>query len=319
MVPYETLEILLAPFQRCHKAEPGPDVRLGIQNLQRTLRDHPDWMGAVAAQVSNLPPHGAGWVAVSLGVLVENGHPADPSGPCLLEFFEHLLARFPEISDDDEDYPPLDEAQQIWLDAIPNLARALVSHLARLPDRREDWATTESRMTRLEQLEGYSYAFSWVREAIQRHSAQLTVLHVESRQGYRVHYHNVANCFHLFSLLQCRLGTLLPGGQAPDEAVMTAALGGDGQVSDHGWWHYGWPQHTTPEPLVPIWGEGLTRHLPQVNGEALILLWPMTIQRSWDSGFFGPHLDALPANLTVERALSVDEVVETLRQLGVGG
>lgn len=317
MVPDETLEMLLAPFRRCHKADPGPDVRQGIQNLQRTLRDHPDWMGVVAERAADLPPHGAGWLAVTLGVMVEKGLDPHQSGQSLLALFEHLMSQFPEVNDDDEDFPPLDEVQQIWQEAMPNLARALVSHLARLPELRARWADSETRMLRLAQLEGYGYAFSWVREVIERHSGPLTVLHVESRQGYRVHYHNIANCFHLFSLLQCRLGTLLPGGKTPDQTILAVALGEDGRASDHSWWHYGWPQHTKPEPLFPIWGEGRTRDLPQVDGEALILLWPVSTQRGWDTGFFGPHLDALPADLTIERALSPEEVAQKLRQLGV--
>ncbi len=44
---------------------------------------------------------------------------------------------------------------------------------------------------------------------------------------------------------------------------------------------------------------------------------PIMQSRSWDRGFFGPHPQALPANVVVEEELSGGSAREWLEALGI--
>ena len=51
----------------------------------------------------------------------------------------------------------------------------------------------------------------------------------------------------------------------------------------------------------------------------VMLLWPPVLgTRSWNAGFFDPHLAAMPADV-VERQLTPDEVDAWLTRFGPGG
>ena len=125
---------------------------------------------------------------------------------------------------------------------------------------------------------------------------------------------------HLFSLLQAAVGTRLPGGRQPDPKIAAVARGqtDDDDGYDEAWWHYGDPRSKTPDLRESIWGEGLLTEIPIVNGSRVMLLWPPIMQsRTWGSGFFGPHLQALPANVVVEEELSPESAREWSQALGI--
>lgn len=87
---------------------------------------------------------------------------------------------------------------------------------------------------------------------------------------------------------------------------------------DEAWWHYGDPASKTADIHHSISGEGPVREIPAVNGSRVMLLRPPIMQsRGWDAGLFGPHLEALPANVVVEEELSPENCQAWLRALGI--
>jgi hypothetical protein len=135
----------------------------------------------------------------------------------------------------------------------------------------------------------------------------------------QVRYTNVANCFHLFSLLQTAIGKRLPGGKAPNASITAAARGiSDSNDSDHAWWHYGDPFSPKPDLNASVWGEALVRTIPFVDDVQVILLWPPILSsRGWDSGFFSPRLEPMPPDLVVERDLTDEEAERWMKRLGI--
>lgn len=196
---------------------------------------------------------------------------------------------------------------------------AVVAHLARMSETREALAHDDSLVKQLEYLEWFSHGAAWVSQAILRTSGTLVVLYPATAQGLIVEYSNVARCFHLFSLLQSCIGRRLPGGKEPDPVVAAAARGESNEpCSDSAWWHFADSWSKTPEFSASIWGEALVRSLSIVEGRQVLLLWPPILKsRSWDSGFFGPHLAALPSNATVQRTLEPEECNQWLATLGI--
>jgi hypothetical protein len=190
-----------------------------------------------------------------------------------------------------------------------------------MPAERERLAQDPTLLARLDQLQAYSHGAAWVREALLRTSGKLVVLHPPTGQGFELSYSHVANCFHLFSLVQTALGSQLPGGRRADADVSAACRGqATKSVHDEAWWHYGDPYCPTPTLQGSIWGEAMVRSLPVIEGARVLLLWPpLLATRSWDSGFFGPHLEALPSDIEVARRLSRDESSRWLGRLGVEG
>jgi len=188
-----------------------------------------------------------------------------------------------------------------------------------MPERREALAGDEPLLARLEALEIYTHGATWVREMLLRRSGTLIVLHPASGRAFKLRYTHVARCFHLFSLIQIAIGTRLPGGREPNPAIVAAARGDSHDaVGDEAWWHYGDPRSKTANLQASIWGEAMTRSIPVIDGVQVILLWPPLLQgRGWSHGFFGPHLHALPANVTIDEELSPESAQSWLETLGV--
>jgi hypothetical protein len=264
-------------------------------------------------------PGSAAWIAVALGTLVERGASAELSGPAILD---HLRSWLPTLPTPGNDEAPLDPTreQATLLAQFQFVCQSAVTHLARLPAQREVMGHDLPLLERLDALGGYSHGALWVREALLKTSGTVVLLHPPSGTGLRLWYTNVSNNFHLFSLLQTAVGTAIPGGRPGDETLALAARGqSTAPVSDEAWWHYGSAASSKADVKATIWGEGLVRDIPRVNGEQVILLWPPILEsRTWDAGFLGPHLEAMPADAGVERLLTADESKAWLEQLGVG-
>ncbi len=294
-----TDELLHACSQIPSAAPPTPEL------LQITRSFIVDVIGRgsvpppVLAALDDLPPHGAGWLAISLGSAVEKGLDPALAGPRLVEAFRSWLARTgggrePEL-----------------LEALPSLAQALVAHLARLPELRSALADDAEFTATLEERESESHAITWVRELVLRRSGDLYVVHAETRRVCHLRFFNVARCFHLFSLIQSVLGSALPGGKLPDGAVALAARGkSDEPATDHAWWHYQ-VSGAKQDMGKGVWGEESVEHLRGPDGNYALSLWdPLLGDRAWNSGFFGPALEAAPADLRFIAELQGDAAEE---------
>jgi hypothetical protein len=123
----------------------------------------------------------------------------------------------------------------------------------------------------------------------------------------------------LFSLLQTAIGTSIAGGRAPDAAIARAARGKSNEVPrDEAWWHYGTALSKKADTATSIWGEGLVREIPRVDGVPVIIAWdPILEARTWDAAFLGPHLDAMPADAEIESILTSEEIKAWLKGLRI--
>ena len=251
-------------------------------------------------------PGSAAWLAVACGTVVERGAAADVSGPAVIELLRSWLSRLASAP-----------VQATLLSQFRFVCQAAVTHLARLPALRERLGQDAALLEQLIELSAHSHGAWWVREALVKSSGVIVVLHPPGNTGLRLRYSNVSNCFHLFSLLQTAVGTRIPGGRTPDESIARVARGKSmDSVSDEAWWHYGSALSPKPAPTAGIPGEGLVRDIPRVAGEQVLLLWPPLEQRTWDAGFLGPHLEAMPADATVEQMLTTEETHAWLEKTG---
>lgn len=279
-----------------------------------------------AKSLPALPLPGAAWLAMVLGAAVEQGKNAELTAPAVVGLLRAWLSMLPqpveppedEEEEEEEEEIELTPAQEAVLDALPELGRSVVAHLARASAYRAELSNDAALIELLESLGGYSNGIAWVHEALLRSSGTLIVLHPPTRTGLKLRYENVGFCFHLFSLLQTAIGQRLPGGRTPDPKVADVARGKLMEdVIDEAWWHFGDPGATTPDLNSSIWGEGLVRDIPSIDGQQILLLWPPILQsKCWSAGF-GPHLEALPADVIVEEALSAEDSRRWLRAVGL--
>jgi hypothetical protein len=303
---------------RNHTGEkPSESLRQATRAFFQRANSDPTILRAAAEALPTLPPAAAGWIALVLGSAVEDGKDAALTTPALLRFLRSCFSRLP-VSEDEALPDPTPEQKQV-IQALRPVCQSVVAHLARMPGERQKLLDDLEFLERLADLEGYSHGPGWVREAILRTSGTLIVLHPPSGSGLKLRYENVATNFHLISLLQAAVGRRIPGGREPDPKIAAAARGEtDDDVCDEAWWHYGDPRSKTPQLTASIWGEGLVTEIPLINGARVMLLWPPIVEsRSWDRGFFGPHLQALPANVVVEQELSRESAREWLEALGI--
>lgn len=262
--------------------------------------------------LETLEPGPQAWMALAFGTLAESGTSAELTGPSVLKQVRAWLPLLPAAGNDDEKPSVPTPEQAIRLSQFQFLCQSAVTHLARLPSLRESLSHDEALLHRLDGLHAHSFGAWWVLEALLKSSGTIVVLHPPSCSGLRLAYRHVSNTFHLFSLLQRAVGTRLPGGRKPAAA--------DAPLDTEAWWHYGSPSSPRPELTASLWGEGLVRDIPRVEGEQVMLLWPPILaNRVWDTAFLGPHLEAMPAEATVERMLTEEESRAWLEKLGVGG
>lgn len=281
----------------------------------------PALLEKIAVSLGHYDQGAAAWVAVTCGTAVERGAPAQLAGPAIVDLFRSWLPRLPRLSEDADATPPDPTPEQAALFVLFRyLSQAVVTHLARLPAQREAMGHEPALVDRLGELTGYAHGAVWVREALLKSSGTLVFLHPASSAGLRLGYTNVSNCFHLFSLLQTAIGTRIEGGREPSDVIARVARGKSTETAgDAAWWHYG--QATSPKAdlATSIWGEGLVREIPQVDGVPVILAFPKILEnREWDAGFLGPHLEALPSDVVIAGALTADEVRQWLERLGFG-
>jgi hypothetical protein len=313
------LESFLREAEQFAGGAPSDTLMRLTSDFLREARKDVSLRRDAASVLARLPPNGASWVAVALGSTVESGAPAADSGEEVVQLFMSYLSQLPTLPDGADDLPAPTASQSDILAAFPMLCQAVVAHLARMTARRAELGTNQALLNRLELLGEYGPGATWIREALLKSSGSLIVLHVQGIRGILLEYSNISNCFQLFSLIQSEVGTRLPGGRTPDARIASAARGRDAaQVADCAWWHYGNPLNSTQTLPASIWGEAPVQSVPVVDGTQVILLWPPILaSRTWDSGFFHPHLDALAADLRLIRELSHAECSTWLNRLGI--
>lgn len=309
----------------CNHRGGEPDKNLIQTSRDLVLRAEQDItiLGKAAAHLPTLPPEGAAWLAAVFAATIERGEGVEQSAPAVTDLFLSWLTKLPildAINPDEDDLPEPTPEQARIIDALPQLCQSLVAHLARLPERRNELAQDARLLKRIADLEPYSHGISWALESLRRRSGSLVVLHPIAGIGFRLRYENVSNCFHLFSLIQTSIGQRMPGGRMPDRAIAASARGQETEqhASDTAWWHYGDPRSTTADPTTSIWGELPIGSIPVMNGEQVILLWPpLFASREWDTGFFDPHLEAMPSDVVLEKQLDEEECRTWIEFLGL--
>jgi hypothetical protein len=311
------LEDLLNESRKHAGGQPSESLRGVTRAFFQRADSDPAILRAAAEALPTLPPAAVGWIALVLGSAAESGKDPALTTPALLQLLRSWVARLPVPEKEFLPEPTPDQRELI--EALRPVCQSVVAHLARLPAERQKLVEDMEFLERLADLENYSHGPGWVREALLRSSGTLIVLHPPSGSGLELRYENVATNFHLISLLQTAVGTRIPGGREPDPKIAAAARGQtNDDVYDEAWWHYGDPRSKTPELRASIWGEGLVTEIPLISGVRVILLWPPIMKsRTWDRGFFGPHLQALPANVVVEEELSRESRREWFAALGV--
>jgi hypothetical protein len=287
----------------------GAQLRSTRAFVQAAEQD-PELLSEAVMSLADVDPGAAAWIAVTCGTVVERGASAEVTGSAVFALLRSWLHRLPD--------GPQDDAQRALLELLGYLCQSVVTHLARLPEQRAALGQDQALLDRLASLQEYSPGAFWVHEALTKSSGTLVLLHPPSRAGVRVKYANVSNCFHLFSLLQTAVGTRLAGGREPDEVIARVARGqGNETVTDEAWWHYGNATSKEPDVAASIWGEGLVRDIPVIDGVTVVLAWPPQLKtRTWDAGFLGPHLEAMPADAVMEGSLTQAETDAWLARVG---
>ncbi|QGJ70701.1 Hypothetical protein PBC10988_23990 [Planctomycetales bacterium 10988] len=325
----ESFEHLLAI---CRKMEgiqnaqkPSPELIAASEGFMRAFHATRELPERAFRAIALLPPTGAAWIAVLFGSCVERGLDPTMTGPGLWNLLLSWLELFPpspesEEEDEDEEAPPeLNEVQAKHAEALPMLCQAVVSHVARMPEfweqRRRDWPLHR----RLGFLKSYVPELEWILTLLNKRDGRLMVVHGESGRVLEAHYQNVANCFHLFSLLQIAIGKQLPGGREPDPQVVATVTNMEGhQSGDSAWWHYGSPFSKEANIAASIWGEGHVDEIPEIDGYQVMILWPMIVgHRSWDAGFFGPAIESAMPKLTILRELPRSEAQSWCQRLSL--
>ncbi len=268
-----------------------------------------------ARELGRLPPPGAAILANMLGTIVEKGGTVERSG---LAVWELYLAWLPQIHRGFAGRKELSPRQRQLLDAFQLLSQSAVSHLSVMPEQRKLAAGDKALMAQLAELQDYTPGAAWVRQVLLSRSDALLVLHLPSRQGFRLRYENIVNSFHLFTLIQAAFGETVPGGRAPNRFIvdMARSVTVAEEGNDEPWWRYQTVQPNEPG-LVEISGEASVETIARIDGRQVILLSPPVEGTAfWDTSFFTPQLFAMPANVVLEDMLPAQEVEEWLAKIG---
>lgn len=283
-------------------------------NALAELRRPDDVYSRLASQLPQVTsPVGAGMIAIYLGAGVEHGCNPEPAIPGL---FDTLLrcSRSIRLTEDGEIAGTLDDR---LIPGMQSLGQGLVAHLARSPVQRANYAHRADILEELDRTEHISLGVHWVAALLRKRSGTLLVVDVQHRKAYVTRYQNIANSFHLFTLLQDALSKVMSLQRTvPDDVLAVARGQSQERVSDQSWWHYG--PGTVPEANIAasIWGEGSPDEIPQIDGYQVVLLWPPILgSRMWDGGFFMPYHAAAPPDVTIINELPPAEVDEWWQKL----
>lgn len=286
------------------------------QAFYASANAQPKIAARAARELGSLPPPGAAVLANMLGTIVEKGGSVERSGPAVWGLYQAWL---PQIHRGFSGRKELSPRQRELLEAFQLLSQSAVSHLSAMPQERRLAAGNKALMTQLSELQDYTPGAAWVRQMLLSRSDALLVLHLPSRQGFRLRYENIVNGFHLFTLIQAVFGETLPGGRMPNKFIvdMARCVTVAEEGNDEPWWRYEMVQANEPGP-VEISGEASVEAISRIDGRQVILLSPPVEGAAlWDTSFFTPQLFAMPASVVLEETLTASEAEEWLAKAGV--
>lgn len=286
------------------------------QAFYASAKAQPKIVARAARELGRLPPPGAAILANMLGTIIEKGGSVERSGAAVWDLY---LAWLPQIHRGFAGRKELSPRQRQLLDAFQLLSQSAVSHLSAMPHERALAARNKALMAQLAELQDYTPGAAWVRQVLLSRSDALLVLHLPSRQGFRLRYENIVNGFHLFTLIQALFGETLPGGRAPNRFIvdMARSVTVAEEGNDEPWWRYQTVRPDAPGP-VEISGEAPVETIARIDGRQVILLSPPVEGAAlWDTSFFTPQLFAMPADVVLEETLTAQEAEEWLAKVGV--
>ncbi|NLR99208.1 hypothetical protein HGP17_20500 [Rhizobium sp. P38BS-XIX] len=286
------------------------------QAFYASANAQPKIAARAARELGSLPPPGAAVLANMLGTIVEKGGSVERSGPAVWELYQAWL---PQIHRGFSGRKELSPRQRQLLEAFQLLSQSAVSHLSAMPQERALAASNKTLMAQLSELQDYTPGAAWVRQMLLSRSDALLVLHLPSRQGFRLRYENIVNGFHLFTLIQAVFGETLPGGRVPNKFIvdMARCITVAEEGNDEPWWRYETVQ-ANERGLVEISGEASVETISRIDGRQVILLSPPVEGAAlWDTSFFTPQLFAMPASVVLEETLTASEAEEWFAKTGV--
>jgi hypothetical protein len=310
-----SLSEALAQLRNAAERQRGKQPSAGFRNAMNALLripgvDHAGEISRLMAATDS--PGGAGLLAIWLGSGVEQGKydPEITAAPIVETFLKwsRTIETAPEADESDDAAAPEEpEPDSETITGLQFLGQALVAHLARSPKQRLRVAETKEIRGEIERIEHLSYGAMWVLQLLRQQSSDLLVLEIERRRGVLVRYENIANCFHLFTLLQEALAPVIfdvgdPSRPPPE---------GKGDTDDHhrAWWHYGQGDTAQANMAASVWGEMSPDGIVRIDGTQVMLLWPPILgSRTWSASFCGPILEAAPPGVTVTKVLPLAEV-----------
>jgi hypothetical protein len=253
-------------------------------------------------------PTGAGFIGIWLGVAVENGADPEKSVESVLQCFFKWSQR--TIAEDAENGAGVPNDPEI-VAGLRLLGQSLVRHLSQLPDLRRHLGGSEDIQSELRRIKNVSQGATLVLRLLAQRNGNLVVINVAEKYGFRVRYRNIANCFHLFTLLQGSLAGRLPGTSPGKPLPRELALGkAEATEKDVAWWHYGQGHTPWPDVMASVWGEFSPDTIERIGGEQVLLLWPPILGKSWDTECFRPYLAESPPDVECLSKLTAPEINE---------
>ncbi|WP_395741394.1 hypothetical protein [Prosthecobacter sp.] len=265
---------------------------------------------AILAVCAELPrissPYGAAMLAVWLGAMVENGHDPGRSFKAVRDTYLNWSISLHNSDDGGAQGP------EGALHALENCGRSLVSHCMNDGPIVDTLRADDVLVQELKRLEDSSNGAMWLTQVVSQMSAELIVLNVEKQAGALVRYENIANCFHLFTLLQEVLEEWLPPEKRPAKSLMECARGtSEKNERDEARWHFTQPGSSETEPEPWVWGEASPSSIGKVDGKQVVILRPpIMASRGWGSGFFCPILHRRPPDVKLLHFLSEEEFLK---------
>ena len=321
-----TLEIdqLLQAFQQGDADASAQARALAMENFVAALPAHAELATELDQLLAQQSPEVAANLAVFIGCLLEKNLLPSPS-QAVPKLFCDWLQQLPQDETPEDDWhlnsptsfelADLSDQQQAILAALPLLCLAMLSHLAKLPELREELRRYDDFLEQLDFIKPHCAQVFWVREFVLCFSGRLLVLHPSSESGVWVQYQNVGTCFHLFSLLQLAIGEGIEGG-APSNPEVAAVLNGRSQqaLRDQAWWHYEEVSTYSQSGFYKLWGGGNVRLISKVDEQQILVLSPPILPTlTWESP--SPFPAKIPATVVIERYLEPEECQVWLRKL----
>jgi hypothetical protein len=274
----------------------------------------------------------AGRLAMLCGMFVEAGGEARLVSRAIARLASRCLVQMEAMLDalDPKGDSPFDVLAQYaaWPDAVK--AWVSMSELIVLPTMATLTRDADARRTarqdaalvrgaaRFEDIIPNMYYLSALLDCVE--ALPVVVLEPERRRGWRLEISGVRTCFHMFTLMK----GVLPWAGTPDEALLAYARG---EVMEHeadydetpwdlmdasAWdgerWRTDWMDRM-------ILGEQRPDEVWTYEGQAVVLIRPVTVQRTWSAGFFAPLHEMHRAQARCVAALEEAEVTAWLERL----